>query len=232
MLGCDSRGFGMRVYIGHDRREEAAFGVAFRTAQRYGCEVTGLYEDRLRMAGMLTRPTDRRGHQWDFNSSANQSTDFAISRFFVPLIAHAGWCLFVDCDVVFMANPRVLLALADPEKAVMVVKHRMAIESGAKMDGQQQDPYPRKNWSSVCLWNCDHPANKRLNLTTLNQWPGRDLHAFGWLADSEIGDLPAEANWLVGIQPKPTRPIVAHFTLGTPDIVESEHADIWRKELQ
>ncbi len=46
--------------------------------------------------------------------------------------------------------------------------------------------YPRKLWSSVMLWNCEHPANRRLNLQMLNQWPGRDLHAFRWLADGPV----------------------------------------------
>jgi hypothetical protein len=97
-----------------------------------------------------------------------------------------------------------------------VVKHSEMVSGERKMDDQPQTRYPRKLWSSIVLWNVDHPANRRLNLTTLNQWPGRDLHAFKWLADEEIGDLPAEANWLVNIQPKPARPIIAHYTEGGP----------------
>jgi hypothetical protein len=143
--------------------------------------------------------------------------------------------LAVDCDVVFMHNPFELMIEADDSKAVMVVKHIPFKASGTKMDGQVQTYYERKNWSSVVMWNCDHPANRRLNLTTLNQWPGRDLHAFKWLADSEIGTLPREANWLVGVQPKPIRPIIAHFTLGTPDMPgheRDEYAEIWTEASQ
>lgn len=191
-----------------------------------------LYEDRLRASGMLTRPTDRRGGIWDFNSNAAASTEFAIARFFVPLLAHSGWCLFADCDVLFMEDPHCLLDYADDSKALLCVKHAEMELQTTKMDGQVQSSYPRKLWSSVVLWNASSEANRRLNLTTLNQWPGRDLHRFGWLADHEIGSLPREANWLVGMQPKPARPIVAHFTTGTPNMPgheNDEHADIWRK---
>jgi hypothetical protein len=221
----------MRIYVGYDSREADAYAVAEITARRFGCDVYPVYENRLRELGLLTRPVDRRGLMWDLNSNAAQSTEFAISRFWVPLLAHSGWCLAVDCDVVFMRDPEELRRYADATKAVCVVKHPpLPITSSTKMDGQQQVAYERKNWSSVALWNVDHPANRRLNPTALNSWPGRDLHAFKWLADEEIGTLPPEANWLVGVQPKPERPIIAHYTLGVPSMPgyeNSEHAEIW-----
>jgi hypothetical protein len=225
----------VKTYIGFEPRAPVSFDVATTTAKRYGCDVIPLREDRLRMSGMLTRPVDTRGEMWDFNSSASQSTSFAIARFFVPLLAHSGWCLFVDSDVVFLEDPaQALAAYMDESKAVAVVKHPTHRFAATKMDGRAQTVYPRKLWSSVMLWNVDHPANARLNLMTLNQWPGRDLHAFKWLADSEIGELPPEANWLVGVQPKPARPMVAHFTLGTPEFPQHrdcEHAELWTKEV-
>jgi hypothetical protein len=222
----------LRVFVGFDPRatEVQAYKVAAATASRFGCSVVPLMEDRLRASGILTRPMDRRGEMWDLNSAAPQSTEFAISRFAVPLLAHAGWALFVDCDVVFLEDPHELMQYADPAYALCVVKHQFPEGAATKMDGQKQTSYPRKNWSSVCLWNVDHPANRRLNLTSLNQWPGRDLHAFAWLHDDEIGTLPAEANWLVGVQPKPERPMIAHFTLGVPTMPgyeNSEYAELW-----
>ena len=33
----------------------------------------------------------------------------------------------------------------------------------------------RKNWSSLVLWNMDHPGTKRLTLDMVNELPGRDL---------------------------------------------------------
>lgn len=220
----------MKIYIGHDGRETNAYRVAERTGGAWGAETQPLYEDRLRAAGLLTRPKDTRGQHWDFISGAPQSTEFAIARFFVPILAHSGWALFVDCDVVFQEDPDKLLEYADPKKAVCCVQHPPMTLGAVKMDGQAQTNYHRKLWSSVMLFNCDHPANKRLNLTTLNSWPGRDLHAFAWLHDDEIGRLPDGANWLVGLQPKPKKVYIAHFTLGVPGMPDrgaTEYDDIW-----
>lgn len=220
----------MRVYIGHDPREERSFRVAAATAASFGNQVIPLREDWLRMTGLITRPVyAREGSTWDLNSDAPQSTRFATARFWVPILAHSGWCLFADGDVVFLRDPAELMDLIDKRYAVMVVKHQME-GSGLKMDGQPQTNYRRKNWSSVALWNVNHPSNRRLNTVTLNNWPGRDLHAFAWLSDDEIGELPAEWNWLVGMQPKPGRPAIAHFTLGTPELVpNAEYAEIWHQ---
>lgn len=220
----------MRVYLGTDRREAAAYEVARKSAAGFGCDVVPLVEDRLRAVGLLTRTVDRRGQAYDFASSAPQATDFANSRFLVPMLAHDGWALFADCDVVFLRDPHELLGLADDSKAVMVVQHPSLEVGGYKMDGQIQAKYHRKLWSSVMLINASHPANRRLTLSMVNQWPGRDLHAFAWLSDSEIGALPPEWNWLVGLQPKPASPAVAHFTLGGPWLPGwkgAEHDDIW-----
>src|SRR5512146_325215 len=95
----------LRVYIGYDGREHEAFVVAEKTARRFGCETIPLYEERLRYAGLLTRPLDTRGQMWDLNSGAPQSTRFATARFWTPLLAHSGPCLFTDSDVVFMRDP-------------------------------------------------------------------------------------------------------------------------------
>lgn len=191
-----------------------------------------LYEDRLRASGMLTRPTDRRGGIWDFNSNAAAATEFAIARFFVPLLAHSGWCLFADCDVLFVEDPHLLLDVVDDSKALMVVQHAPLLAFKAhKMDGQVQSWYPRKLWSSICMWNAGHPANRRLNLTTLNQWSGRDLHAFGWLSNDEIGALDPAWNHLVGINPPRNDAKIIHFTEGVPSMAgyeDCEHADLWR----
>lgn len=222
----------MRVYIGHDPREEAAYQTALRSLARVSpmAEVTALRSDRLAAYGLLRRPVDHRGGLYDLPSNAPCATEFAISRFLVPHLAQSGWALFTDCDVVFLSPVEGLLEQADPSKAVMVVKHAPLEDEGTKMDGAIQLRYPRKNWSSVILWNCDHPANQRLSLQDVNERPGRDLHRFYWLADSEIGALPAEWNWLVGVQRKPESPAIAHFTLGGPWFpgwTGAEHDQLW-----
>jgi hypothetical protein len=129
-----------------------------------------------------------------------------------------------------------LFRLCDPAKAVMVVKHNhQPIDGSTKMDGQIQTSYPRKNWSSVCAFNCDHPANRALTFDMVNTAQGRDLHRFTWLQDNEIGELPAQWNWLVGHSDPAVDPSLVHFTDGIPTMPGYENcafADEWRRELR
>lgn len=226
----------MRVFIGYDAREAAAYEIAVSSLVRRASQpvsVTPLNSQRLAESGLLRRPTDLRGQRYDIFSNAPASTDFAISRFLVPMLAQTGWALFTDSDVIFLEDVAKLFALADDRYAVMCVKHDYAPVAGRKMDNQVQTVYPRKNWSSVMLFNCEHPANRRLSLTDVQERRGFDLHNFYWLADSEIGALPGEWNWLVNAQAKPERPCIAHFTLGGPFLSGwggAEHDEIWYSE--
>jgi len=220
-----------KLYLGYDHREQAAYDAAVRSlAKVSSLTPTPLNLDRLADSGLLRRAMDRRGQMYDLPSNAPCATEFAISRFLTPLLAQTGWALFCDSDVIFLANPLELLAIADPSKAVMVVKHQNGHHAGTKMDGQAQVLYPRKNWSSVLLFQCDHPANRRLSLQDINERPGRDLHALYWLNDCEIGELPAEWNVLVNVQPMPENPKLLHFTLGGPWLPNwegAEHDELW-----
>lgn len=223
----------LKVYIGFDGREAEAYRVAESSLHQHASvpvDVTPLNAETLAAYGLLRRPQDRRGYTYDIHSNAPQATDFAISRFLVPHLAQTGWALFIDCDMVFLADVAELFEQADPNKAVMVVKHQQPDTGGTKMDGQAQLIYPRKNWSSVMLWNCDHPANRRLSLQDVNERPGRDLHAFYHLHDSEIGNLTPDWNVLVGVQEMPLLPKLLHYTLGgpfTPGWKGGPHDDIW-----
>ena len=99
------------------------------------------------------------------------------------------------------------------------------------MDGQLQLQYPRKNWSSLMLWNCRHRAHAPV-ADIVNTWTGRRLHGFEWLDDTLIGALPAAWNWLEGHSAPQVDPKAVHFTRGTPDLPGYEnvpHADEWRR---
>lgn len=227
------------VWLGFDPREADAFAVARTSLRRTApccVRARGLVLDELRRVALYTRPVERRaGRLWDPISDAPMSTEFALSRFLVPHLQHEGWALFCDCDVLFRRDVMALFALADPRFAVQLVKHDHRPAEGVKMDGQVQTAYPRKNWSSVCLWNCGHEANRRLTLDVVNTTPGRDLHAFCWLADEEIGGLPVEWNFLVGhYDPAIRDPALVHFTDGVPSMPGYEDqpfAGEWRREL-
>lgn len=165
----------------------------------------------------------RNGRLWCPVSQAWMSTEFANSRFLLPFVipreGRAGnWALFIDSDFLVVADIVELFSMADPNFAVMVVKHAHRPGEAQKMDGQMQEAYGRKNWSSAMLWNLDHPAHRKLTVDAVNSRPGRDLHRFYWLDDDEIGSLDPSWNFLVGYD-QPTMKIRAlHYTLGTPDM--------------
>src|SRR6266478_6919214 len=206
------------VYLGWDPRELVPYEVARKSIlsrTKEPIRITPLKLNHLR--DFFKRPIEERdGKLWCPISEAPMSTEFAISRFAIPFL-ETGWAVFADCDILCWSDIKELFELADDKYAVMVVKHSVGGSGMTKMDGQTQTSYQCKNWSSVVLWNCDHPANKRLTVEKLNTWPGRDLHAFKWLQDSEIGELPQQWNWLVNVTPgEPEKKGIWHFTLGGP----------------
>ena len=46
----------------------------------------------------------------------------------------------------------------DDKYAIMCVQHDYAPTVNVKLAGRKQEAYPRKNWSSMVLYNCGHPA--------------------------------------------------------------------------
>ena len=163
------------------------------------------------------------------------STEFACSRFLTPILAKTGWAVFMDCDILARCSLARLFEEAQDHYAVMVVKHHHNPDYMVKMDGQMQVKYARKNWSSMMLFNCDHPANKALTHEMVNTLPGRDLHRFCWLEDDLIGGLDPKWNYLVGHTKINHEPNLVHFTDGVPFMPGFEHveyADEYRRELE
>jgi hypothetical protein len=227
----------MKYFMGYDTKESEAFSVALESVQSQSplAMVTALHLPTLRERGLYTRPTSRRdGRLWDDISEAYMSTEHANSRFLVPFLAKeypGKWALFTDCDIILRRPIDDILEQANPRFAVQVVKHQYAPKEGVKMDGQAQQLYARKNWSSVMLFNTEHPANDRLTLEMVNSLPGRDLHRFCWLKDDEIGDLTPDWNWLVGHSDPGIAPAIVHYTEGLPSMAGYENcafADAWR----
>ena len=223
-----------RIYVGFSSNELVPTIIAERSLylhaalSRYSVHRVG----RQMLRQHYTRPTSIVNDRlFDEISQAPMSTDHAIARFFVPwLCDYQGWTLFTDGDILCRRAIDDLFAHADDRYAVMCVQHPPLLGEGYKKDDQVQIPYPRKNWSSVLLLNCGHPANRALSLDYLNRVPGRDLHAFNWLPDHEIGALPSEWNYLVGVSAVQPDPAIVHFTLGTPDLPDyaySPFSDEW-----
>jgi hypothetical protein len=224
----------LRVFLGWDVAQMVAWNVAafsLRCRASVGVDVQRLAIQTLRAQGLYTRPTTVQtiGY-WDTISAAPMSTGHAIARFLVPhLCGYDGWALFADGDVLVRADVAALFALADPTKALQVVQHVHDPREAVKMTGHAQTTYARKNWSSVMLLNCAHPANRALTVALVNTVPGRDLHRFCWLTEDLIGPLPARWNVLIGEETDPD-PAIAHFTRGVPDMPgydQQPYADEW-----
>lgn len=202
------------VFLGYDPREKVAYDVAVHSLRRHASRPLNI---RAIGSSDIDRPILKRGGQlYCPISQAPMSTEFAISRFAVPFLHQEGWALFADCDILAVADVAELFAMADDRYALMVVKHDYKPKEAVKMDGQVQTQYDRKNWSSVILWNCSHPAHDALTVDDLENRKGLDLHRFFWLSDDQIGALPLKWNWLAGVSESVNDLGVIHYTLGGP----------------
>jgi len=151
----------------------------------------------------------------------DRSNDFVYSRFLVPhLCGFEGWAIFADGDMICQRDIAELWAMRDERFAVMVAKHDYETKYANKYLGNRNESYPRKNWSSVVLFNCAHPENRILTPEFVAQQTGAFLHRFSWLKDEQIGDIPLEWNWLVReYEDKPDAALL-HYTIGTPCFAE------------
>lgn len=221
------------IYIGYDPREHLAVEVLIDSIERHASRpinIITINQQALRRIGLYRRSPNIDSTCWASNSSSDMldcfdnnplSTEFSFSRFLVPFLnQYEGFALFMDCDMYFRDDPcKIFDEYADIDgPAIRCVKHQY--EDGGKLDrklyGCPQTTYSRKNWSSVVLWNCAHPAHQNLTPDDVNTKKGTWLHNFQWLEDNEIGDLPEEWNWLDGHSSQDIEPINVHFTSGGP----------------
>ena len=91
------------------------------------------------------------------------------------------------------------------------------------MDGKAQEWYPRKNWSSLMVFNCSHPDCKNINLTSVNKESPKYLNRMEWTKDENIGSIPLEYNHLVGYYNIDNSKAL-HYTDGGP--WHKEHQDV------
>ncbi|WP_026480078.1 hypothetical protein [Ahrensia sp. 13_GOM-1096m] len=216
----------LRFFIGWDSREPIAYDVAKASLLANTNEdvsVSPIKLDELVKQGLYTRDVDPLA-----------STEFTYSRFFTPLLADfKGWAIFCDCDFLFFSDVANLRQYMRDDIAVACVKHDYTPTATTKMDGKAQTVYPRKNWSSFMIFNCDHPSTQKLTQQLINTESGAYLHRMQWAQDNEIGDVPTNWNWLEGWNEKPATgyPNAVHFTNGGPwfkDWQDVDYAQEWR----
>ena len=193
----------MRIFIGHDSKYPQATKVCRASMESYNSKLNITYVDKqhLKKYGFYGR-----------EDLSTESTEFSFTRFYVPMLCnYEGIALFCDNDFLWKCDPlEVEKYLGDND--IAVVKHKDYEALGIKMDGKENKSYPRKNWSSLIIYNC----SKLKNLTKeyLDNASPADLHELKWA--NKIGEIPRSYNHLVGVY-KPHNKIKAlHYTNGGP----------------
>jgi len=171
-----------------------------------------------------------------FDGQRDGSNEFIYSRFLVPyLTGYIGHAIYADGDMICNADIAELWALRDPRKDVQVVKHDYKTKHHIKYLGSKNEDYPRKNWSSLILWNCSSFPNQRLTKEFVADQEGSFLHQFKWLKDERIGELPNHWNHLSTEYPDDPDAKLVHYTIGTPcfpDFKHSPMSSMWHRTHQ
>lgn len=212
------------AFVGYDPREAAAYHT--------------FCESVIQNASVPVKFVPlHKGMLQEFDGQRDGSNAFIFSRFLVPELMgfRNEWAAFFDGDMVMEADIAQLWELRDVTKAVMVVPHDYKTRHSRKYIGtpieSKNVDYPRKNWSSVVLWNCGHYSNRILTRKFINEAPGEFLHRFQWLTDAQIGALPREWNALVREMDTHGAKLL-HYTLGVPGICHyQDDGASWHKHL-
>jgi lipopolysaccharide biosynthesis glycosyltransferase len=210
------------VFIGYDPREAIAFHVCANSIIRHSSQPVQIIPVALNLFKDYTE------------THTDGSNHFIYTRFLVPyMMKWQGHAIFIDGDMILRDDIAKLWELRDPSKDVQVVKHDYKTRMPVKYLGSKNEDYPRKNWSSVILWNCNSYPNRRLTPEYVMRATGAELHRFSWCTDDRIGELPPEWNWLpdeYGANPDAK---LLHYTLGTPcfhEFADTPQADEWHRE--
>lgn len=216
----------LRIFVGWDPRETEAYDVFAHSLRRLASqpiEVIPLIQDELRDKGLFTR------------ERKEGATEFTMTRWLVPHLSnYEGVSIFADCDMLAQADIHEVLEYAR-DHPVSVCLHDYIPKADIKMDGQVQQPYPKKNWSSLMVFNNAHEKCRDLTPDLVNHaaHPPRYFHQFYWLDTLEPGSLPLDWNWLAAEYPYRPDVKIVHLTNGGPwfpGYENCDYADEWRAE--
>jgi hypothetical protein len=214
----------LKVYIGYDPREAVTWHVlAHSILARSTGPVQICPISLANLKDIYTRPRN-----------PAQSTDFTFARFLTPWLAGPGVSIFLDSDMLCLCDIWDLqkFALANPYSDVLCVKHDYSPKDGQKFLGNANSTYPCKNWSSLMIFNGHRQPVRRLTPEYVNKASPMDLHQFKWAED--VGEIPAEYNWLVGEYSFNPSAKIVHYTLGSPCFrayQNCDYSDLWFEEL-
>lgn len=210
------------IFIGYDPREAVAYHTCVNSIVRHSTSPVSIIPIAL---------TNFKDYQETHTDGSNQ---FVYTRFLVPYLCQwQGHAIFIDGDMLLRTDITELWNLRNPACDVQVVKHDYKTRMPIKYMGAKNEDYPRKNWSSVILWNCNSFPNRKLTPDFVKQSTGSYLHRFSWLDDARIGELPIEWNWLPDEYGPNLDAKLLHYTLGTPcfhEFADTPMADEWHRE--
>jgi lipopolysaccharide biosynthesis glycosyltransferase len=210
----------LRVFVGYDERESIAYHTFVQSLIDHSSGPLSITPLKISQVYQKSNIDRRDG-----------SNDFIYTRFLVPYLCEfKGLALFFDGDMVIQDDPYKLVSLHQADSAVSVVKHNYKTKYHTKYLGNKNEDYPRKNWSSVMLFNCEAYSNRVLTPEFIAKKDGSFLHRLQWLKDNEIGELPPEWNWLAIEYSINKLAKNIHYTLGTPcfnDYKKCEMSEYW-----
>lgn len=169
------------------------------------------------------------------------SNAFTRSRFLVPsLMNWKGRAIFCDAsDMLMIADVAELDELFDDRYAIQCVKHNYVSKHERKYVGTKMEcdnrHYDRKNWASVMLINCEHPALRLWNYDYLMEEHPVRLLQFRGIPDEVIGELPPQWNVLADEDQPVGDANLLHWTAGIPHFYHyrnSPGADLWLREAE
>jgi len=210
------------VFVGYDPREAIAYHTCVNSIIRNASAPVAVVPVALNL------------FQEYQETHTDGSNHFIYTRFLIPyLMDFHGRAIFIDGDMIVRGDIVELYNMMDMYSDVAVVKHDYKTKMKEKYLGAPNEDYPRKNWSSVIIWNCNSFPNRQLTPEFVQKQPGSFLHRFTWLDDARIQALPPEWNWLPDeYGPNPDAKLL-HYTLGTPcfhEFANTPQAQDWHCE--
>jgi len=210
------------IFIGYDPREAIAFHTCANSIIRHATQPVQIIPLALNLFKDYTE------------THTDGSNQFIYSRFLVPhLMKFSGWAIFIDGDMIVRDDITKLWELQNPYMDALVVKHDYKTKMSEKYLGAKNEDYPRKNWSSVILWNCNSFPNRKLTPEFIQKAAGSELHRFTWIDNERLGELPIEWNWLPDEFGPNTNAKLLHYTLGAPcfhEFADAPQGDEWHRE--
>jgi len=222
------------IYIGYDPNN--GNDLAWEVCKRSILENTK-YPDELNIIKLDKLELQELGYYKRNDTGIDKgSNNFTYTKFFIPFLNnYKGYALFCDSDFIWKSDVYEFIEQnINDEYAISCVKHKCYTKKkclgNQKMDGQIQRWYPRKNWTSLILFNCANVKCKLLDFPLLNKANPRWLQGLQWASsfdekmekdieseiDHNIGSLSYHYNFLFGYYKDIDNAKAIHLTEGGP----------------